>query len=78
MHIGTMTWSSGPSMAPHANTKRYIDFAAANGLAESWSKAGTSAGTATGSRTVTHSRSPNLSDYDLPELARYAPPRRKA
>src|SRR2546426_8353035 len=33
MHIGTMTWSSGPKHgATTANTKRYIDFAAANGL----------------------------------------------
>jgi alpha-glucosidase len=33
MHINTMTWSSGPKHgATTANTKRYIDFAAANGL----------------------------------------------
>ena len=33
MHIGTMTWSSGPKHgATTANTKRYIDFAAAHGL----------------------------------------------
>src|SRR2546427_696238 len=33
MHIGTMTWSSGAKHgATTANTKRYIDFAAANGL----------------------------------------------
>lgn len=33
MHIGTMTWSSGPQHgATTANAKRYIDFAAANGL----------------------------------------------
>jgi alpha-glucosidase len=33
MHIGTMTWSSGPKHgATTENTKRYIDFAAANGL----------------------------------------------
>ena len=33
MHIGTMSWSSGPKHgATTANTKRYIDFAAANGL----------------------------------------------
>src|SRR5881296_3229305 len=41
MHIGTMTWSSGPKHgATTANTKRYIDFAAANGiggvLVEGW------------------------------------------
>ena len=33
MHINTMTWSSGPKHgATTANTRRYIDFAAANGL----------------------------------------------
>ena len=33
MHINTMTWGSGPKHgATTANTKRYIDFAAANGL----------------------------------------------
>ncbi len=33
MHIGTMTWGSGPEHgATTANTRRYIDFAAANGL----------------------------------------------
>lgn len=41
MHIGTMTWSSGPKHgATTANAKRYIDFAAANGiggvLVEGW------------------------------------------
>ncbi|HEY4734173.1 MAG TPA: glycoside hydrolase family 97 protein [Gemmatimonadaceae bacterium] len=33
MHINTMTWSSGPKHgATTENTRRYIDFAAANGL----------------------------------------------
>jgi alpha-glucosidase len=41
MHIGVMTWSSGPKHgATTANAKRYIDFAAANGfggvLVEGW------------------------------------------
>jgi len=41
MHIGTETWSSGPKHgATTENTKRYIDFAAANGfggvLVEGW------------------------------------------
>ncbi|MGH7507993.1 MAG: glycoside hydrolase family 97 protein [Gemmatimonadales bacterium] len=41
MHIGTMTWSSGPKHgATTANARRYIDFAAANGfggvLVEGW------------------------------------------
>ena len=41
MHLGTMTWSSGPKHgATTANARRYIDFAAANGfggvLVEGW------------------------------------------
>jgi alpha-glucosidase len=41
MHLGIMTWSSGPKHgATTENTKRYIDFAAANGfggvLVEGW------------------------------------------
>jgi alpha-glucosidase len=41
MHLGTMTWSSGPKHgATTANTRKYIDFAAANGfksvLVEGW------------------------------------------
>jgi alpha-glucosidase len=41
MHVGAMTWSSGPKHgATTANTRRYIDFAAANGfggvLVEGW------------------------------------------
>jgi len=41
MHIGTMTWSSGPKHgAATANARRYIDFAAENGfggvLVEGW------------------------------------------
>ena len=41
MHLGTMTWSSGPKHgATTENTKKYIDFAAANGfkgvLVEGW------------------------------------------
>ena len=43
MHIGTMTWSSGAKHgATTENTKRYIDFAAANGiggvLVEGWNR----------------------------------------
>jgi len=43
MHLGTKTWSSGPNHgATTAETKRYIDFAAANGfrgvLVEGWNK----------------------------------------
>jgi alpha-glucosidase len=43
MHLGTKTWSSGPKHgATTAETRRYIDFAAANGfrgvLVEGWNK----------------------------------------
>jgi alpha-glucosidase len=43
MHIGAMTWSSGPKHgATTENAKRYIDFAAANGfggvLVEGWNR----------------------------------------
>ena len=43
MHLGTHTWASGPKHgATTAETKRYIDFAAANGfrgvLVEGWNK----------------------------------------
>lgn len=43
MHIGTMTWSSGPKHgATTANTEEYMDFAAANGfggvLVEGWNR----------------------------------------
>jgi alpha-glucosidase len=43
MHLGINTWSSGPKHgATTAETRRYIDFAAANGfrgvLVEGWNK----------------------------------------
>ena len=74
MHIGTMTWSSGPKHgATTANTKRYIDFAAANGLGgvlvEGWNVGWD--GDWIQNRNAFSFTKP-YPDYDLPELARYA------
>ena len=74
MHIGTMTWSSGPKHgATTANTKRYIDFAAANGLGgvlvEGWNTGWD--GDWIQNRNAFSFTQP-YPDYDLAELARYA------
>src|SRR5213076_152276 len=74
MHIGTMTWSSGPKHgATTANTKRYIDFAAANGLGgvlvEGWNVGWD--GDWIQNRNAFSFTKP-YPDYDLPELAGYA------
>jgi len=74
MHIGTMTWSSGPKHgATTANTKRYIDFAAANGLGgvlvEGWNVGWD--GDWIQNRNAFSFTKP-YPDYDLPALARYA------
>ena len=74
MHIGTMTWSSGAKHgATTANTKRYIDFAAANGLGgvlvEGWNVGWD--GDWIQNRNAFSFTKP-YPDYDLPELARYA------
>src|SRR2546423_3095759 len=74
MHINTMTWSSGPKHgATTANTKRYIDFAAANGLGgvlvEGWNVGWD--GDWIQNRNAFSFTKP-YPDYDLPELARYA------
>ena len=74
MHIGTMTWSSGPKHgATTANTKRYIDFAAANGLGgvlvEGWNVGWD--GDWIQNRNAFSFTQP-YPDYDLAELARYA------
>src|SRR5213083_603110 len=74
MHIGTMTWSSGPKHgATTANTKRYIDFAAANGfggvLVEGWNVGWD--GDWIQNRNAFSFTQP-YPDYDLAELARYA------
>ena len=74
MHIGTMTWSSGPKHgATTANTKRYIDFAAANGiggvLVEGWNVGWD--GDWIQNRNAFSFTQP-YPDYDIVELARYA------
>src|SRR5438874_12805324 len=74
MHINTMTWSSGPKHgATTANTKRYIDFAAANGLGgvlvEGWNVGWD--GDWIQNRNAFSFTQP-YPDYDLTELARYA------
>lgn len=74
MHIGTMTWSSGPKHgATTANTRRYIDFAAANGLGgvlvEGWNTGWD--GDWIRNRNA-FSFTQSYPDYDLPALAAYA------
>ena len=74
MHINTMTWSSGPKHgATTANTKRYIDFAAANGfggvLVEGWN-VGWDGDWIQNRNAFSFTRA--YPDYDLVGLARYA------
>jgi alpha-glucosidase len=74
MHIGTMTWSSGPKHgATTENTKRYIDFAAANGiggvLVEGWNVGWD--GDWIQNRNA-FSFTQNYPDYDLRAVATYA------
>jgi alpha-glucosidase len=74
MHIGTMTWSSGPKHgATTANTKRYIDFAAANGiggvLVEGWNVGWD--GDWIANRNAFSFTQP-YPDFDIRELAAYA------
>src|SRR3989442_15808581 len=74
MHIGTMTWSAGPKHgATTANAKRYIDFAAANGLGgvlvEGWN-VGWDGDWIQNRNAFSFTRS--YPDYDLVEVARYA------
>jgi len=74
MHINTMTWSSGPKHgATTANTKRYIDFAAANGLGgvlvEGWN-VGWDGDWIQNRNAFSFTRP--YPDYDIAELARYA------
>jgi alpha-glucosidase len=74
MHIGTMTWSSGPKHgATTANTRRYIDFAAANGiggvLVEGWNVGWD--GDWIANRNAFSFTQP-YPDYDLRGLAAYA------
>jgi alpha-glucosidase len=74
MHINTMTWSSGPKHgATTENTKRYIDFAAANGiggvLVEGWNT-GWDGDWIKNANAFSFTQA--YPDYDLPGLARYA------
>jgi alpha-glucosidase len=74
MHINTMTWSSGPKHgATTENTKRYIDFAAANGiggvLVEGWNT-GWDGDWIKNANAFSFTQA--YPDYDLPALARYA------
>jgi alpha-glucosidase len=74
MHINTMTWSSGAKHgATTENTKRYIDFAAANGfggvLVEGWNVGWDGDWIANGD---VFSFTQPYPDYDLPALAAYA------
>ncbi len=74
MHINTMTWGSGPRHgATTENTKRYIDFAAANGfggvLVEGWN-VGWDGDWIKNRDAFSFTRA--YPDYDLPALAAYA------
>ncbi len=74
MHLGILTWSSGPKHgATTANAKRMIDFAAANGfggvLVEGWNTGWD--GDWIKNRDA-FSFTQAYPDYDLPEVARYA------
>jgi alpha-glucosidase len=74
MHINTMTWNSGPKHgATTANTRRYIDFAAANGLGgvlvEGWNTGWD--GNWIANRDAFSFTQP-YPDYDLRGLAAYA------
>ncbi|MCY7378665.1 MAG: glycoside hydrolase family 97 protein [Gemmatimonadaceae bacterium] len=74
MHINTMTWSSGPKHgATTANTKQYIDFAAANGLTgvlvEGWNT-GWDGNWIANQNAFSFTQA--YPDYDLPALASYA------
>ena len=74
MHINTMTWNSGPKHgATTENTKRYIDFAAANGLGgvlvEGWN-VGWDGDWIKNANAFSFTQA--YPDYNLPELASYA------
>jgi alpha-glucosidase len=74
MHINTMTWGSGPKHgATTANTRRYIDFAAANGfggvLVEGWNT-GWDGDWIQNANAFSFTES--YPDYDLRGLAAYA------
>jgi alpha-glucosidase len=74
MHLGTHTWASGPKHgATTAETRRYIDFAAANGfrgvLVEGWNKGWDGNWFANGDE---YSFTEPYPDFDLAGLAAYA------
>src|ERR1043166_5311317 len=74
MHLGIMTWASGPRHgATTANAKRYIDFAAANGLGgvlvEGWN-VGWDGDWIANRDAFSFTRA--YPDYDLPAVAAYA------
>jgi len=74
MHLGTKTWASGPKHgATTAETRRYIDFAAANGfrgvLVEGWNKGWDGDWFATGND---FSFTEPYPDFDIVALATYA------
>jgi alpha-glucosidase len=74
LHLGTETWGSGPRHgATTENTKRYIDFAAANGfggvLVEGWN-VGWDGNWAENADLFSFTEP--YPDYDLPALAAYA------
>ncbi len=74
MHIGVMTWNSGPKHgATTQNAKRYIDFAAANGfggvLVEGWNRGWDGDWMQNGDL---FSFTEPYPDYDLSALAAYA------
>ncbi|HET7039318.1 MAG TPA: glycoside hydrolase family 97 protein [Gemmatimonadales bacterium] len=74
MHIGVMSWGSGPRHgATTANAKRYIDFAAANGfggvLVEGWN-VGWDGDWIANSNLFSFTRA--YADYDLAAVAAYA------
>ncbi len=74
MHVNTMTWEQGPLHgATTANTRRYMDFAAANGLGgtlvEGWNVGWDGDWTTNGDK---FSFTQSYPDYDLPAVAAYA------
>ncbi|HEX6746929.1 MAG TPA: glycoside hydrolase family 97 protein [Longimicrobium sp.] len=75
MHINTQTWGSGPKHgATTANTRRYLDFAAANGLGgtlvEGWNTGWDVDWFNTGKANFSFTQP--YPDFDLPGLAAYA------
>lgn len=75
MHIGTLTWGSGPKHgATTANTRRYLDFAAANGLGgtlvEGWNVGWDDDWYHTGAARFSFTQP--YPDFDLAGLAAYA------